>query len=75
MHYIKELKETMPGNPSTQEAEAGGSWVPGQLGLYKQNLSQTKSKNKKNKKTKETSYIIISVDEERYLIKFSINLW
>jgi hypothetical protein len=31
-------------NPSTQEAEAGGSWVPGQSGLHNKTLCQKKKK-------------------------------
>jgi hypothetical protein len=53
-------------NPSTQKAEAGGflssrpawitKWVPGQLGLYREVLSQNKTKQNKTKqnKTKQT---------------------
>jgi hypothetical protein len=29
-------------NPTTQEAEAGGSWVQGQLGLHSETTSQKK---------------------------------
>jgi hypothetical protein len=47
-------------NPSTREAEAGGflssrpawstKWAPGQPGLYRETLSQKKTKKKKKKK-------------------------
>jgi hypothetical protein len=36
-------------NPSTWEAEAGGSRVPGQPELYSKTLSQKKKKKKKRK--------------------------
>jgi hypothetical protein len=31
-----------PGNPSTQEGKARGSWVQGQPGLHSETLSQSK---------------------------------
>ena len=36
-------------NPSTWEVEAGGFWVQGQPGLYRETLSQNKQTNKQNK--------------------------
>jgi hypothetical protein len=42
-------------NPSTQEAEAGGSWVQSHPRLYNETLSQTKQ-SKTNKATKTSTY-------------------
>jgi hypothetical protein len=42
-----------PYNPSTQEAEAGGSQLEGQPGLHSETLSQKTNKKKNKKKKKE----------------------
>jgi hypothetical protein len=60
--YIKPGMVVNAFNPSTWEAKAGGflssrpawstEWVPGQLGLHRETLSQKAKQNKTNKQTK-----------------------
>jgi hypothetical protein len=48
-------------NPSTQEAETGGSWVQGQPGLYNETLSQQNKT--KQKSIQEFRVIVTSSDD------------
>jgi hypothetical protein len=48
-------------NPSTQEAEAGGSWVPGQLGSHSETMS-LKRKEKKRKERSKFSYLSFTLN-------------
>jgi hypothetical protein len=70
-------------NPSTWEAEAGGfwglrpswstEWVPGQPELYRETLSQNKTKNKqKNKYNKQTNFTL-PTDENSPIILFTVS--
>jgi hypothetical protein len=43
-------------NPITQEAEAGGSWVPSQPGLHIDPVPKTKPSKQKTEKKKEAVY-------------------